>query len=94
MIPLIGGNKQRAYVSDAPRLVTTISMSKVCLKCMLFCMETKQLMRFGEAAARFKATRKMPHVKVFCKNGCHEKPDWGWRDIMDPVLNHKHIPRR
>ncbi len=76
------------------RMIETISNSKVCPRCMIFCMERKPWFKHGQSAVFFVNKGRLPETKVFCKNGCHEMADWGWRDITETMFDRKHIPRR
>ncbi len=84
----------RFSVPDKLRIVEVISSSKVCPRCMIFCMERKPYFKYGQRAIFFVSSGRLPETKVFCKNGCHERADWGWRDITDPIIGNKHIPLR
>ncbi len=85
----------RFNVTDKLRLIEVVSNSKVCPRCMIFCMERKPYFKYGQSAIFFANKGRLPETKVFCKNGCSVRfPDWGWLDVMDPKLFGKHIPRR
>lgn len=87
------GEKPRIDVSKAPHMVEVVSSSKICTRCMIFCIERKPIFRSGQAAAYYRATGQFPETTVFCKNGCQDRfPDWGWRDFGDPQFEKRHIP--
>lgn len=67
----------RVVVLDGVKYVPVVSRRFICPKCNIFCMELTPVYHKG---MKFMAGA-FPQVKVYCKNGCHLNPDWGWKDF-------------
>lgn len=68
----------RVEVSDAARVVEMISKKWICSKCGILCIERVPIMKRGMKARHLKVH------KIFCRNLCHERPDWQFHEFKNP----------
>ena len=72
--------KNTIMLKDGIRYVSIISKRFLCPRCNIFCMElTPVYTRF--MLRRLRVQKRMPTTKIFCKNGCHERPDWSFDEF-------------
>ncbi len=64
------------------RFCLIISHKFICPKCRIFCGEMVPILDGGTRARLRKMPGGMlantPQAKVYCYNGCHDHPSWGW----------------
>ena len=80
------GAKNTIVLSDGVRYVMLISKKFICPKCNIFCGELVPVVD-GQLRARLRRMPggligNLPRAKVYCKNGCHEHPQWGWENFQ------------
>lgn len=77
------GQPNTIYLNDGIRYVKLISKKFICPKCNIFCGELVPVLD-GRTRARLRRLPggimgNLPRTRVFCYNGCHDHPAWGWK---------------
>ena len=79
------GARNTITLGDGVRYVYMTSKKFICPRCRIFCGELVPVVD-GRLRERLKRQPggllgNLPQTKVYCFNGCHEHPAWGWQNF-------------
>jgi len=81
----VEGEHNTIRMGTGIRFAKTISKKFICPRCLTFCGEMVPIVDSAVREWMRKNNKNLAspeiQVKVFCFAGCHDKPDWGWRNF-------------
>lgn len=83
----------RYEVTSRPRMEPMRSDRFYCPRCNLMCLVFRPIFRDHRGAALYAREHgRLPQAKVTCVNGCHNRSDWGFKDLFNlPKALQSHV---